>query len=210
MPLMTALCVRTQRRSSSRECLLGVQAFLVLTAGGVVGIGRPSLADTPLEQVPNVAHEPFPGGDLALPKDLGKWLQGAPSRDDGQGIRLDTVAKPIDAVAQTPWKASAYSGSARPGFLMRKNHALPWGLEAEWQVGVVAMPQNVGEAEISDASRWSIRKAVGKDLYLYMHDRGSGFVKHFGDRLSVYGRYLSTGDKTTPTSLLQVGAARAF
>ena len=43
-----------------------------------------------------------------------------------------------------------------------------------------------------------------------MHDRGSGFVKHFGDRLSVYGRYLSTGDKTTPTSLLQVGAARAF
>ena len=39
---------------------------------------------------------------------------------------------------------------------------------------------------------------------------GSGFMKTFGDRVSVYGRYFATGDKENPVSTVQFGAAKSY
>ena len=48
------------------------------------------------------------------------------------------------------------------------------------------------------------------DFFIYLHDRGSGFVKNFGERMSVFGRYITTGDKTNPVSTVQFGAAKSY
>jgi hypothetical protein len=35
-------------------------------------------------------------------------------------------------------------------------------------------------------------------------------VKNFGERMSVFGRYITTGDKTNPVSTVQLGAAKSY
>lgn len=166
---------------------------------------------------PEVLDDP-----LMLPHDFGGWLgsaRDAAAADEGEdrpdaagGLALETVARPIDDVAKTPWNTPAFANAPTPGIVLRQRRRLPWGLEAEWCLGVAAATQEPGTAEITDASRWSIRKSLGNDLYLYLHDRGSGFVKYFGDRLSVFGRYTATIDQQTETTnaTLQLGAARRF
>ena len=62
----------------------------------------------------------------------------------------------------------------------------------------------------ADATQWTIRKEVAGDFFIYLHDRGSGFVKNFGERMSVFGRYITTGDKTNPVSTVQFGAAKSY
>jgi hypothetical protein len=94
--------------------------------------------------------------------------------------------------------------------LVRQQGQLPWGIDAEWRVGVAVDSIGPGKGEFADATQWTIRKEVGSDFFIYLHDRGSGFVKNFGERMSVFGRYITTGDKTNPVSTVQFGAAKSY
>jgi hypothetical protein len=155
---------------------------------------------------------PLPSDErLALPKNLGGLFPFDHTSAEPSGqLRIEPVAKPIDSIVQTPWKAPAYNTPARPGIVLQKSQTLPWGLQTEWRIGVAATPQTVEAAELSEASLWSIKTAIGDRFFVYLHDKGSGFVRYFGDTLSVYGRVVNGNDnRATPTSV-QLGASRKF
>lgn len=155
---------------------------------------------------------PLPSDEqLALPKNLGTLFRSdRVSTESTSQLHLEPVAKPIDSIVQTPWKAPAYNTTPQPGVVLRQTQKLPWGLQAEWRVGVAAPPKAVGSGEFSDVSLWSVKTAIGDKFFVYLHDKGSGFVKHFGDTLSVYGRIVNgTDNRATPTTV-QLGASRSF
>ena len=165
----------------------------------------------PLPPVDGIAAASFTAELAAVSLGLGR-IPAKPSRTEDAltDFRIDTIVKPIDAVVQTPWKTPAYVSPTQPGLTLASSQALPWGLEVEWQVGVAATPKTAEPLELRNASQWSIRKAFGNDLFLYLHDRGSGFVKSFGSQFSVFGRYHYTVEKGVTDSTMQVGAASSF
>ena len=57
--------------------------------------------------------------------------------------------------------------------------------------------------ELTDTSLWSVKTGIGDKFFVYLHDKGSGFVKYFGDTLSVYGRVVNGNDnRATPTTVI--------
>jgi hypothetical protein len=163
-----------------------------------------------VELPPTLVQDPL-GMPIVPPAGLGRWLEV--SRGGGEEIvppALETVAKPLEEFVKTPWKAPAFAAPTRPGLLVRQESRLPWGIDAEWRVGVAVDSKGPGKGEFTDASQWTIRKSLADDFLVYLHDRGSGFVKSFGQRMSVFGRYVTSGDKSNPVSTVQVGAATSY
>jgi hypothetical protein len=159
---------------------------------------------------PTVFAEPL-GMPIVPPSGLGRWLET--SSHNAEAVAppaLETVAKPLEEFVKTPWKAPAFAAPTRPGLLVRQQGQLPWGIDAEWRVGVAVDSTGPGKGEFADATQWTIRKAVANDFFIYLHDRGSGFVKNFGERVSVFGRYITTGDKANPVATVQFGAAKSY
>ena len=159
---------------------------------------------------PTVVADPL-GMPIVPPSGLGGWLETSAQR--GEEVRppaIETVAKPLEEFVKTPWKAPAFAAPTRPGLLVRQQGQFPWGIDAEWRVGVAVDSTGPGRGEFADATQWTIRKEVAGDFFIYLHDRGSGFVKNFGERMSVFGRYITSGDKTNPVSTVQFGAAKSY
>lgn len=172
------------------------------------GSGRPSAEAVPAE----ILEDPL-GGPLVPPSDLARWLERPAATRPTDGVpapAFETVAKPLEDFVKTPWQAPAFAAPTRPGILVRQEGRLPWGIDAEWRVGVAVDAKGPGRGELADASQWTIRKAIADDFLVYLHDRGSGFVKTFGEHLSVFGRYIATGDRSNPVSTVQVGAATSY
>ena len=155
---------------------------------------------------------PLPGDEqLALPKNLGRlFLSDRGSAEATSQLHLEPVAKPIDSIVQTPWKAPAYTTTTQPGVVLSQTQKLPWGLQAEWRVGVAGHTKATGATDVVDGSLWSVKTGIGDKFFIYLHDKGSGFVKYFGDSLSVYGRVVNGTDKQTTPTTVQVGASRSF
>ena len=155
---------------------------------------------------------PLPGDEqLALPKNLGRlFLSDRSSAEATSQLHLEPVAKPIDAIVQTPWKAPAYTTTTQPGVVLSQTQKLPWGLQAEWRVGVAGHTKATGATDVVEGSLWSVKTGIGDKYFVYLHDKGSGFVKYFGDSLSVYGRVVNGTDKQTMPTTVQVGASRSF
>ncbi|RLS28720.1 MAG: hypothetical protein DWH79_13035 [Planctomycetota bacterium] len=177
---------------------------------GPGGGARPAEA-LPVIPLPPTLSDPSAGMQFIPPAGLGGWLESP--RSGGDGIAppaIETVAKPLEEFVTTPWKSTPFAGPKRPGLVVRQASQLPWGIDAEWRVGVAVDSKGPGRGEIADATNWTIRKAIADDFFLYLHDRGSGFVKHFGERVSVFGRYITSGDHTNPVSTVQFGAAKSY
>jgi len=155
---------------------------------------------------------PLPGDEqLALPKNLGRlFLSDGSSAEATSQLHLEPVAKPIDSIVQTPWKAPAYTTTTQPGVVLSQTQKLPWGLQAEWRVGVAGHTKATGATDVVEGSLWSVKTGIGDKFFVYLHDKGSGFVKYFGDSLSVYGRVVNGTDKQTTPTTVQVGASRSF
>lgn len=167
-------------------------------------------AHCPAAEQVDFSEVPIDEDDI-LPQGLNLlFSREAPAGTAPPPLRMEPVAKSIDAIAQTPWKTPAYDTTARLGIVVSQKRKLPWGLETEWRVGVAAQPHSLDALDFEDASLWSIKTGIGDKFYVYLHDKGSGFVRYFGDSLSVYGRVLSGTDKGAANSTLQVGAARSF
>ena len=159
---------------------------------------------------PTVVADPL-GMPIVPPSGLGRWLETTSAANDGvRPPAIETVAKPLEEFVITPWKAPVFGAPTRPGLLVRQQGQLPWGIDAEWRVGVAVDSTGPGKGEFADATQWTIRKEVAGDFFIYLHDRGSGFVKNFGERMSVFGRYITTGDKSDPGSTVQFGAAKSY
>jgi hypothetical protein len=155
---------------------------------------------------------PLPGDEqIALPRNLGTLFRSDLSSAEATSqFHIEPVAKPIDSIAQTPWKSPAYTTTTQPGVVLSQTQKLPWGLQAEWRVGVAAHTKAASAVEITDASLWSVKTGISDKFFVYLHDKGSGFVRYFGDSLSVYGRIINgTDNRATPTTV-QLGAARSF
>lgn len=164
-------------------------------------------AEDPLLGLP-----PLPSDEqLALPKNLGSFfLSERGTAEATSRLQLEPVAKPIDSIAQTPWKTPAYSATPQPGVVLSQTQKLPWGLQAEWRVGVAAHTKTTGAVELPDTSLWSVKTGIGDKFFVYLHDKGSGFVKYFGDSLSVYGRVVNGTDRRATPPTVQLGASRSF
>lgn len=186
--------------------------LLVLTVGGGA-VAAADLGEDPglvVPLPPTVVADPL-GMPIVPPSGLGTWLEAAPGGGDGVAIPvIETVAKPLEEFVKTPWKAPVFGAPTRPGLLVRQQGQLPFGIDAEWRVGVAVNSTGPGKGEFADATQWTIRKAVANDFFIYLHDRGSGFVKHYGERVSVFGRYIATGERSDPVSTVQFGAAKSY
>lgn len=165
-------------------------------------------APTPLPE--EVLDDPL-GTPLVTPGGLARWISASPAPPEPAAVpMLETVAKPLEEFVRTPWNAPVFGAAARPGLLVRQGGTLPFGFDAEWRVGVAVDAKGPGRGELADATQWTLRKTLSDDLLVYLHDRGSGFVKSFGERFSVFGRYITSGDRTNPVSTVQFGAAKAY
>jgi len=196
--------------------LVALLAALAATAPSpLVAADADATRDAPFDGIParlpdEVLAEPL-GTPLVPPGNLGRWIAPAPRPAEAPPLpMLETVAKPLEEFVRTPWNAPAFAAPARPGLVVRQGSALPGGIDAEWRVGVAVDAKGPGRGELADATQWTIRKAIGEDFLVYLHDRGSGFVKSFGDRFSVFGRYLTSGDRANPVSTVQFGAAKSY
>jgi hypothetical protein len=182
---------------SEHAWLVGLALLLPLTV----------FAEDPLIGIP-----PLPSDEqLALPKNLGTLFP----IDRGSGeatspLHLEPVAKPIDSIVQTPWKTPAYSATPQPGVVLSQTQKLPWGLQAEWRVGVAGRANATGATDVLEGSVWSVKTGIGDKFFVYLHDKGSGFVKYFGDSLSVYGRVVNGTDRRATPPTVQLGASRSF
>jgi hypothetical protein len=187
-----------------RENIANGRAWLV---GCALLLPVTGFAEDPLLGLPALPSDE----QLALPKNLGALFPiERGSGDATSQLHLEPVAKPIDSIVQTPWKAPAYSTATQPGVVLSQTQKLPWGLQAEWRVGVAAPPRALGAVELQDTSLWSVKTGIGDKFFVYLHDKGSGFVKYFGDSLSVYGRIVNGTDKRTTPTTVQLGASRSF
>jgi len=188
---------------------LVVAAFRV--AGSVAAESNPTHLESPVVPLPPAVVEDPLGMPIVPPTGLGRWLEARdPAGESVAPPAIETVAKPLEEFVKTPWKAPAFAAATRPGLLVRQTGHLPWGIDAEWRLGVAVDSKGPGKGEIADATQWTIRKALADDFFVYLHDRGSGFVKNFGERVSVFGRYITTGDKSNPVSTVQFGAAKSY
>jgi hypothetical protein len=196
--------VRTNFISMLRKNIWNKHAWLV---GLAVLLPLTVFAEDPLLGLP-----PLPSDEqLALPKNLGSFfLSERGSADATSQLQLEPVAKPIDSIVQTPWKTPAYSTTTQPGVVLSQTQKLPWGFQAEWRVGVAAPTKATGTVELPDTSLWSVKTGIGDKFFVYLHDKGSGFVRYFGDSLSVYGRVVNGNDKRTVPTSVQLGASRSF
>jgi hypothetical protein len=181
--------------------LLAAPIFLV-----IAGAGSSAAEDPMPTPFPFLADESLhvPISSISL---LARQKSAQESLAD---IRIDTVVRSMDSVVQTPWNTPAFTNAQRPGLILVRQEPLPWGLAVEWQVGVAATPASTSPWALANASQWSIRKAFGRDLLLYFHDRGSGFVKACGENLSVFGRYSESADNGSREVTMQIGAARKY
>ena len=126
---------------------------------------------------PTVVADPL-GMPIVPPSGLGGWLEN--SARGGEEVRppaIETVAKPLEEFVKTPWQAPAFAAPTRPGLLVRQQRQLPWGIDAEWRVGVAVDSTGPGKGEFADATQWTIRKEVAGDFFSYLHDRGSGTLQ---------------------------------
>lgn len=195
----------------------GAVLFLLLlgAAGGLpsgaVVAGPPAGEITEVPLPAEVLEPVVPS--VVPPHGLSGWLGESAAADDDTAASppaIETVAKPLEEFVRTPWNAPAFGAPTRPGLLVRQESRLPWGIDAELRFGVAVDSRGPGRGEFADASQWAIRKAIADDFVIYLHDRGSGFMKSFGQTLSVYGRYFATGDKSNPVSTVQFGAAKSY
>ena len=188
-----------------------------MAAGGRSGV--PARAADTSPATPPVAPAPLPdevledplGAPLVAPGGLARLISPSPVPPEPAAVPMvETVARPLEEFVRTPWNAPAFAAAARPGLLVRQGGTFPFGIDAEWRVGVAVDAKGPGRGELADATQWTIRKTLSDDFLVYLHDRGSGFVKNFGGRVSVFGRYITSGDRENPVSTVQFGAAKAY
>ena len=197
-----------------RPILVGMTLWCLVPCGNAADVAHaPGTGPAPLPAPalpPELMEDPL-RTPLGGPGGLSTWLVPAgPRADEETPPAIETVARPLEEFVKTPWKAPAFAAPVRPGFLVRQERRLPFGFDAEWRVGVAVDSQGPGRGAVTDATQWTIRKALADDFVVYLHDRGTGFMKSFGEKLSVFGRYYSTGDRTNPVETLQIGAAKSY
>ena len=131
----------------------------------------------------------------------------------------------MEVYVQTPWGSPEFEVGTQPGIMMLFRNSLPWGIEAEWNVGVVgdqATPDSVG---FTDAAQWSFEKEVAEGLTLFIQGFknqaalprvanqtvvGGGFIKNFSRRFSLFGSWNAATDRAGPATVIQLGGAGAF
>lgn len=131
----------------------------------------------------------------------------------------------IEVYVQTPWGSPAFDVGTQPGIMMLFRNSLPWGIKAEWNVGVVGDQANNDAVGFIDAVQWAFEKEVAEGLALFVQGfknqaalprvadqtvLGGGFVKTFGRRIAIFGTWNTATNREGPASVIQFGGAGAF
>ncbi|NCA11642.1 hypothetical protein EBR56_07515 [bacterium] len=131
----------------------------------------------------------------------------------------------MEVYVQTPWGSPAFDVGTQPGVLMLFRNSLPWGIAAEWNVGVVGDQASADAVGFTDAVQWSFEKEVAEGLTIFVQGFvnqaalprvanqtvvGGGFIRTFGRRWALFGSWNYGTDRAGPTSVIQFGGARAF
>lgn len=131
----------------------------------------------------------------------------------------------MEVYVQTPWGSPAFDVGTQPGIMMLFRNSLPWGIEAEWNVGVVGDQANVDAVGFHDAVQWAFQKEVAEGLTLFVQGfknqaalprvanqtvLGGGFVRTFGRRFALFGSWNAATDRAGPATTIQFGGAGAF
>ena len=130
----------------------------------------------------------------------------------------------FEAFVQTPWGSPAFDAGTVPGVVMLFRNTLPWGLVAEYNVGISDDSTRDGYQPV-DIVQWAISRNLTDDFQVFVHGFqnqsalprlvaqtvvGTGFVWFPSDRLSVFGNWGFGTDKSGPASTFQAGLANSF
>lgn len=131
----------------------------------------------------------------------------------------------IEVYVQTPWGSPAFDAGTQPGIMMLFRNSLPWGIEAEWNVGVVGDQAGRDAVGFTDAVQWSFEKKVAEEFTLFVQGfknqaalprvanqtvLGGGFIRTIGRRVALFGSWNVATDRAGPASVIQLGGAGAF
>lgn len=192
---------------------------------GQLGVSAPHRADGP-GGVPPVRQRPDGG------------RRGSRRRRHERPLVFDTKIHFSDEVpewfmpatgmevnVQTPWGSPAFDVGTQPGIMMLFRNSLPWGIEAESNVGVVGDQASGDAVGFTDAVQWAFQKRVAEELTLFVQGfknqaalprvanqtvLGGCFIRTFGRRFALFGSWNAATDRAGHASTIQLGGAGAF
>jgi len=136
-----------------------------------------------------------------------------------------TPAVGIEFYVQTDWGSRSLQEGTQPGAMLLFANELPWDVKLEWNIGLGATTNASGAMIYQDIFQCAFTKSVTADLDIFLQGYvnqaalprfgqntvlGGGFVRYFGDRISVFGSYNAATDTVGPASVVQLGGAAAF
>lgn len=141
----------------------------------------------------------------------------------------------IEAYIQTPWGSPAFSNGTQYSFTLNMDHALPWELAFNWNLGVLVLKDELGEEIALPTFQWAFQREIAAGFavfiqgygnrtalprvapsgrtaedFLRQHSIGAGFQWNLNDRVALYGSYSAGIGSNPPGYLGSFGFAVAF
>lgn len=179
----------------------------------------------------------------------GLSVQGLPQSTTGFGpLAFDTkihLAKDdsglfnyslgIEAYIQTAWGSPAFSNGTQYSFTLNVDHALPWDIAFNWNLGVLVLKDELGDEIALPTLQWAFQREIAPGFAVFIqgygnrtalprvapsgrvaedfirqHTIGAGFQWTVNDRVAVYGSYSAGIGPNPPSYLGSLGFAVAF
>ncbi len=142
---------------------------------------------------------------------------------DDKNVLLPSAG--LEFYVQTNWASPQLQAGTQPAATLLFSNELPWDVLLEWNVGIGATTNDLGNLTYQDIVQFAFTKSLTPDLQIFFQGYvnqaalprygqntvlGWGFVRYFGSRTSLFGSYNSATDLAGPASVIQLGGAAAF
>jgi Putative MetA-pathway of phenol degradation len=143
-----------------------------------------------------------------------------------QNLEYHIPAVGLEVFLLTPSGSKGINQGTQPSITLLFAHTLPFGIELEWNVGLVGDPSpNNNFSAIEPAAAWAFEREVFEDFFVFFQGYFNGpTLPRFGDgvelgfgarwtltkRFCLFGSYNGGVSREAPTTIFQFGGAMAF
>lgn len=131
----------------------------------------------------------------------------------------------LEAYVETAFASRDFRAGTHPGLSLLMDHALPYGFQFEWNVGLNSTQLSTDSDGVEWNLQWAFQRLFFEKFNLFTHGFlnsatlprlgdgvvvGGGFVYLYSKRLNLFGSYNAGLTPEAPTTLAQLGFAYAF